>query len=55
MAAAAKLIEESADVLFRWMETKPIPSRERRDLSLRAGERYEVVKMLRKAIDGAGA
>jgi hypothetical protein len=50
LAAAASLVEASADSLFKWMETKPLQSRERRILSLRAGERYDdVVRLLRAA------
>jgi hypothetical protein len=49
LAAGAALVETSADGLFVWMAKKPLRSPERHTLSLRAGERYEVVRMLREA------
>jgi hypothetical protein len=47
LAAAVDLVQASADVLAAWMRSLPLGSPKRRDLSLRAGERYEVVRELR--------
>jgi hypothetical protein len=52
LGAVASRIEKSADALAAWMRSIPINGDEtqralRRDLSLRAGERYEVARELR--------
>jgi hypothetical protein len=46
ISTAADRVEATADPLAAWMRSLPI-SPQRRDLSLRAGERYEVARELR--------
>lgn len=44
--AIVQLIKDREDSMFKWMEKQPIDSDKRKDLSLRAGELHEIVKLI---------